>query len=100
MEPYSRQWRQTRDALVSAVTALGFPKELGGAIAKHLGSPRAMERMISYLRYVQPHRAEEIVDEMLAIRSEVDAWRDKKNSRSASVRYNEMLNGGLDDEEE
>ena len=35
------------------IESLGFPAELGEAIAKHLGSPKAMERMISYLHYVK-----------------------------------------------
>ena len=34
---------------------------------------------------------------MLAIRSEIDAWLEKKASEKANARYNEMLlNGGLD----
>ena len=79
---------------------LGFPSELGEAIAKHLGSPKAMERMISYLNYVKPKNEELIVDEMLAIRSEIDAWREKKASERANARYNEILYYGLCDSEE
>ena len=71
-----RLWTRTRDELVQAVESLGFPAKLGEAIARHLGSPKAMERMISYLYYVKPKSEELIVDEMLAIRSEIDAWRD------------------------
>ena len=37
--------------------------------------------MTRYLQYVQPGSAEMIVDEMLSIRSEIDAWRERKNSR-------------------
>ena len=44
----NRLWAQTRDELVRSIEYLGFPAELGEAIAKHLGSPKAMERMISY----------------------------------------------------
>ena len=40
------------------------------------------------------------MDEMLAIRSEVDGWREKKASEEANARYNEMLNYGLGTEEE
>ena len=61
-----------------------------------LGSPKAMERMISYLHYVKPNKAELIVDEALAICSEIDAWRNKKAAEEANARYNEMLNYGLD----
>ena len=95
-----RLWSRTRDDLVRAVESLGFPAELGEAIAKHLGSPKAMERMISYLRYVQPKKEELIVDEMLAIRSEVDAWREKKASEEANAMYNEILNYGFGETED
>ena len=37
-----------------------------------------------------------VVDEMLAIRSEIDAWREKKASQEANARYNEILYYGLD----
>lgn len=95
-----RLWSRTRDELVQAVESLGFQAELGEAIAKHLGSPKAMERMISYLRYVKPRREELVVDEMLAIRSEIDAWREKKASEEANAKYNEMLYYGLGDPDE
>jgi hypothetical protein len=32
---------------------------------------------------------------MLAIRSEIDAWREKKASEKANARYNEVLSYGL-----
>ena len=93
-------WRRTKDALVQSVERLGFPAELGEAVARNLGSPKAMERMISYLDYVKPKSEELIVDEMLAICSEIDAWREKKASEEANARYNEMLYYGLGTEEE
>ena len=93
-------WTRTKDILVQSVERLGFPAELGEAVAKHLGSPKAMGRMISYLDYVKPKSEELIVDEMLAIRSEIAAWRDKKASEEANARYNEMRYYGLGTEEE
>ncbi len=75
------EWTAARDELVRTVVGLGFPAELGEAAARHLGSPKAMERMTKYLRYVQPDSPELIVDEMLAIRAEIDAWRERKKSR-------------------
>lgn len=72
------EWKNTRDRLVDAVVQLGFPKELGAEIAKNLGSPKAMERMIAYLDYVKPKTAEIMVDEMLAICGEISEWREKK----------------------
>lgn len=95
-----RLWTRTKDELVRSVERLGFPAELGEAVAKHLGSPKAMERMISYLDYVKPKSEELIVDEMLAIRSEIDAWKEKKASEEANARNNEMLYYGLGTEDE
>ena len=95
-----RLWTRTKDELVRSVERLGFPAELGEAVAKHLGGPKAMERMISYLDYVKPKSEELIVDEMLAIRSEIDVWKEKKASEEANARYNEMLYYGLGTEDE
>ena len=95
-----RIWTRTKDELVRSVERLRFPAELGEAVAKHLGSPKAMGRMISYLDYVKPKSEELIVDEMLAIRSEIDAWKEKKASEEANTRYNEMLYYGLGTEDE
>ena len=90
-----KDWVRARDELVSTIDSLGFPKELGVEIAKQLGSTRAMERMKAYLYYVKPRKAELIVDEMLAIRSDIDSWRDRKMSQEANEKYNEMLYNGL-----
>ena len=95
-----REWERTKDKLVSAVKQLGFPEELGEQIAKQLGSPKAMNRMLSYLYNVKPRSVELVVDEMLAICSGIDAWRNKKASEEANARYNEMLYYGLGTEEE
>ncbi len=93
-------WVRTKNELVQSVTRLGFPAALGEAVAQHLGSPKAMERMIAYLDYVKPTSDVMIVDEMLAIRSEIDAWRDRKASQEANAACNEMLYFGLETEDE
>ena len=93
------QWIQSRDELIRALKSLGFPEELGHAIAKHLGSPKAIDRMTNYLYNVKPKTAELIVDEMLSIRSEIDAWRERKASREANQAYYVLLYYGLDTEE-
>ena len=85
-------WRNTREELTAEVSALGYPEELGHEIAKHIGSPKGMQRMISYLRQVRPKKVEMVVDEMISIRSEIDAWREKKASQKANAAYNDMLN--------
>ena len=56
--------------------------------------------MTLYVNYVRPEKTELIVDEMLAIKSEIDAWRERKESQQANAAYNMILNCGLDDEEE
>ena len=89
------EWIRARDELVRAIKDLGFPEELGNEIAKNLGSPKAMQRMTSYLYHVKPKKAELVVDEMLAIRGEIETWREKKESEEANARYNEVLNDGF-----
>ena len=90
------EWSGKRDELVSAIKQLGFPKELGEQIAKQLGSPKAMDRMLAYLYNVKPRTAELIVDEMLAICSDIDTWHNKKAAEEANARYNELLYYGID----
>ena len=98
MSDNREQWAQSRDELVRALKSLGFPEELGQIIAKYLGSPKAIDRMTAYLYNVKPKKEELVVDEMLSIRSEIDAWREKKSAQDANARYNEMRYYGLTDE--
>ena len=58
-----------------------------------------MKRMTAYLYSARPAAAEEIADEMLAIMSDRDRWKDLMESREANARYNAILNGGLSDEQ-
>ena len=99
MTPDSKtHWGDTRDRLISALTKLGYPAELGKLLAEHIGSPKGIERMISYLNYVKPERAELIADEMLPIKDDIDRWREKKKSQHANASYNLVLNSVTDDE--
>ena len=86
MTPEQMEWRRTRDELVGVIRNLGFPGELGSEIAKMLGSPKAMRRMISYLYYVKPRTDELIIDEALAIASEIAAWKEKKAGEERMVK--------------
>ena len=97
MTPNQYLWTQARDRLVAAVTGIGFSAELADLMAKQLGSPKAIDRMAAYLNYEKLDDIQLIVDEMLAIQSEIDAWREKKDSEQANARYNEILNYGLED---
>ena len=89
-------WITAKDELVSMVTALGFPAELGYEMAKHLGSPKAINRMTAYLANERPTKVEVIVDEMLAICEEIQTWKEKKSSEEANASYNELLRHGFD----
>ncbi len=86
------EWIRARNELVKAIKDLGFPEELGNEIAKNLGSPKAMQRMCAYLYYVKPKKPELVVDEMLAIKGEIETWRERKESEEANAAYNEYLN--------
>ena len=106
MTDHREIWCSARDRLISVLVSLGYPAEFGNMIAQYIGSPRGIERMISYLGYVRPDKAERtnfvsaIADEMLAIKSDVDRWREKKESERANIAYNNVLNYGLDTDDE
>jgi hypothetical protein len=78
-----RIWAQSRNELVQAVTTLGYPAELAELMARELKSPKAIDRMTSYVRQVRPQSEEMLVDEMLAICADINAWREKKESQEA-----------------
>jgi len=89
------EWIRSKERLVGSITELGFPRELGEEVARQLGGIKAMDRMTAYLGYVKPRSAEIIVDEMLAICSEIDTWRKKKEAEEANAAYTDMLNDGF-----
>ena len=47
--------------------------------------------MTSYLYQARPASLEMIMDEMLAICAEIEAWREKKESQEAQAGYNAWL---------
>lgn len=100
MDDNKKRWLYSRDNLMTAVRSLGYPDKLGEEIVKNLGSPKAMDRMTSYIYQAKPKSMEEVVDEMLAIRSEIETWRAKKDSEDANAKYNELLYYGLGNDEE
>ena len=91
MTPSQYLWSQARDRLVAAVTGIGFSAELAELMAKQLKSPKAIDRMVSYIRQAHPRTEEMLVDEMLAICAEIETWRQKKESQEAQARYNSWL---------
>lgn len=92
MTPEQKMWIMSRDRLTDTMEQLGFSKELGNMLAKQLGSPKAIDRMNAYLIYEKPSTEELVVDEMLAICAEIDAWKKKKAAEEANARYNEIIN--------
>ena len=92
MTPNQREWSMARKELAAAVASLGYPEEFGNLLAKELGSPKAIGRMTSWLYYDKPRTMELIVDEMLAIRAEIEEWRKKAEGREAQAAYSYWLN--------
>ena len=102
MTQNQRQWALSRDGLAKAVASMGYPEDFADLLAKQLGSPKAIDRMASYLALARPGNLELIVDEMLAILSEIESWREKKESREAQAGYSSWLNSAArlrDDDE-
>ncbi len=93
----TEEWIQSKNELISAIISLGFPEELGNEIAKNLGSPKAISRMTAYLYNVKPKSVELVVDKMLAICSDVAAWKEQKATEEANARYNEMRRSGFEE---
>ena len=91
MTTNQRIWSLARDQLATAVSALGYPEELADLIAGQLGSPKAIDRMTSYIRQAKPGSLEAIIDEMLAIQAEIKAWKEKKEAQEAQAGYNTWL---------
>ena len=91
MTPNQQIWGQSRNRLVAAVTGLGFSAELAELMARQLKSPKAVDRMTSYVYQARPRTEEMLVDEMLAICAEIETWREKKESQEAQARYNARL---------
>lgn len=92
MTANQRIWSQARNELAAAVSSLGYPEEFADLLARQLGSPRAIERMTSWLYQAHPRNMEMIVDEMLAICADAQAWREKKESQEAQASYSAWLN--------
>ena len=103
MTKNQRIWARSRDDLAKAVASLGYPEEFADLLAKQLKSPKAIDRMTSYLYLAKPGSLEMIVDEALAICAQIDAWREKQESREAQAKYHARLfysrfEDGRDDE--
>ncbi len=86
--------------LMREMKALGFDESLASALVDNLRTENTMDRMIGYLKNVKPRSEELVVDEMLAIMSDRDAWVKKKEAEYYNSKYNELLYYGLGVDEE
>ena len=92
MTQNQKAWRLARNRRAAAAASRGYPAEFADLLAKQLGSPKAIDRLASYLDQAHPGSMEMIIDEMLAIRAEIEAWREKKESQAAQESYSAWLN--------
>ena len=92
MTKAQRIWAGARNRLAAEVVSAGFPAELADLLAKELKNPKAIDRLASWIYLAKPRSLETIVDEMLAIRSEIDAWAEKKESQAAQAGITAWLN--------
>lgn len=79
----------------------GYEEEFCRLIATELHTEFTVRRMIGYLRQFPTLPMAEIVDEMLAIEADRDAWIQKKQSEEAQQAINEYyMQGAFESDEE
>ena len=69
------------------VRKLGYPEELGYALAEELKTENAMRRMVGYLLSADHPRMEDIIDEALAIVEMNRQWQQKKIREYEHAKY-------------
>lgn len=84
------------DELYKVLLTKGYPKELCAEIAyKNLNTDYTATRMLGYLyRYTEP-RLEDVIDEMIAILSDREESRKKKEMERTQAAINEIYRNGL-----
>ena len=84
MTDYHREWAEARDRLRTAVSALGYPSDLADLLSRELGSPRGIDRLTSYIYQAKPRSLETLVDEMLAIKGQIETRQEKSEEAQVS----------------
>ena len=74
----------------------GYPKNLCDLVTRNLNTDYTATRMIGYLSHYSNLPDVEVVDEMLAIRSDRNAIIKKKEAEQAHAKINEIYQFGLD----
>lgn len=89
------------DKLYQYMMELGYPVDLCRTVASvYMTTDFTATRMLGYLyRMSTPPRAEDLVDEMLAILSDRDAIIRKKEAEHAQMAINRLYEEGLGGEE-
>lgn len=84
------------DELYKVLLTKGYPKEFCAEIAyKNLNTDYTATRMLGYLyRYTEP-RLEDVIDEMIAILSDREEFRKKKEMERTQAAINEIYRNGL-----
>lgn len=77
----------------------GYAPEFCELITRQLNTSWTANRMLGYLRHLPKLKEEDIVDEMLAILSDRDRIRQKKEMEQAQAAINEIYMYGLDADE-
>ncbi len=86
--------------LYSELARRGYDRNFCGLIAMQLNTSWTAGRMLGYLRQVPVLNDTDIVDEMLAILSDRDRIRQKKEMEYYQGKLNELYRYGLDSDEE
>lgn len=77
----------------------GYPEPLCDLVSKNLNTDFTAGRMIGYLSHYSSLPDVEVVDEMLAILSDRDAWIRKKEAEHANEAISRVYRFGLEGEE-
>ena len=84
------------DEFYRALKHNGYPDDFCREIAyRQMNTDFTATRMLGYLYRVTSPRAEDVVDEMLAILSDRKAWIEKKQSEEAQAAISRMSREGL-----
>lgn len=88
------------EELYNELVRRGYEERFCRLIAHEMHTEFTSRRMLGYLRQFPTLPMAEIVDEMLAIEADRDAWIQKKESEHAQQSINEFMMYGLTDDDE
>lgn len=85
--------------ILELIRKRGFVDEFGQAIVSLLKGEYSQKRMLSYLRSGSSLKTQDIVDEAMAILSDVQQFKQKKINEHNQQKINEFYNQGLEKED-